>query len=97
MSNVFEVLTQDQWNEAGAGGSAEKGEYGRILVAFADSGAQYAQISTENGRFAGKQASSITTALKNARDGKQAPEGVSDLRISSRKGTIFLENPAVAG
>jgi hypothetical protein len=95
--SVFEVLNQEQWNEAGAGGSAEKGEYGRILSEFASAGARYAQISTETGRFAGKQASSITTALKNARDGKSAPEGVENLRISSRKGTIFLENPAVEG
>lgn len=93
--SVFEVLTTEQWNEKGAGGSAEKGEYGRILEAFVQSGARYAQISTESGRFAGKQASSISTALKNARDGKGAPEGVGELRVSSRKGTIFLENPAV--
>lgn len=97
MSNVFEALDQEAWQESGAGSTAEKGEYGRILKSFVEAGVRYAKISTETGKFAGRKASSIATALKQARDGKNAPEGVSDenVRITSKDGSVYLENQAV--
>ena len=94
--SVFEVLSDEEWTESGAGATAEKGEYGRILAAFAASGQRYAKISTEAGRFAGRKASSITTALKNARDAKSAPDGLEGIRVSSKNNMVFLENSAVA-
>ncbi len=100
---LFETLSQDEWNEAGGGGSVERGKYLNLLVAFAQSGQRFARIPTDRGPFAGKQASSISTALKNARDGKSAPDNVATVKISSKGGdkekgalgTVFLENTAV--
>lgn len=98
MSSVFETMDRDAWVEAGAGQSAQKGEYVGILNEFAASGQRYARILTapeSGGRFAGKQASSVTTALKNARDSKNAPDEVSKIKVSSKEGVIYLENEAV--
>lgn len=100
---LFEALSQDEWNESGGGGAVERGKYLNLLVAFAGSGQRYARIPTDRGPFSGKQASSISTALKNARDGKSAPDTVSTIKISSKggdkekgvTGTVFLENTAV--
>jgi hypothetical protein len=91
MSSVFEPMTQDEWVEAGAGASAAKGEYATILSQFAESGSQFARIPTETGRFAGKKASSVSTALKNARDSKSAPEGVAGIKVTSKNGIVYLE------
>ena len=102
LDNIFEVMDESEWAEAGAAASAEKGLYGRVLTAFANSGQRFARISTSTGQFAGKQASSVSTALKNARDGKNAPEGVQHVKVSSRTdketkvGTVYLENPNAA-
>jgi hypothetical protein len=93
---VFEVLSDEEWTEAGAGNSAEKGEYGRILSAFADSGQRFAKIPTDKGRFNGRKASSITTALKNARDSKSAPEAVAKIKVTSKNSIVYLENEALA-
>lgn len=103
MDQIFETLSADEWKEAGGGGSAERGLYSQILLDFVASGQRYAMIKTDAGRFAGKQASSISTALKNARDGKNAPDSVGTVKVSSRGGnkekgeggTVFLENTAV--
>lgn len=100
MSDVFETLSAEDWQESGAGAVAEKGEYGRILKAFVDSGEPYARISMTSGRFAGRKASTISMALKNARDSKNAPEGVGEnIRISSKSSReeggpsfVYLEN-----
>lgn len=103
--SVFETLTREEWVEQGAGSSARKGEYGTILVDFAGSGQRYARINTAadgNGRFAGKKASAVATALKQARDGKNAPAEVETIQISSKSekgadgiGVVFLENTSV--
>ncbi len=97
--SVFEVIDRDQWVEAGAGQAARKGEYAQILSDFMETGSRYAQISTDgegNGRFAGKSASSVSTALKGARDSKNAPDGVDAVVITSKNGVVFLENTAVS-
>jgi len=99
-----ETLSQDEWNESGGGGAAERGLYARVLEYVRDSGQRFHRISVESGPFAGKKPSSIATALKNARDGKNAPEGVDKIQISSQgpsekkgtKGAVFLENEAIA-
>ena len=99
MSSIFDVMTRDEWVESGAGAQAQKGEYASILKDFADSGARFAKISTAadgNGRFAGKQASQVATSLKQARDAKTPPEGVGEhIRVSSKEGTVYLENTEV--
>ena len=93
---VFETLSEDEWKESGAGLSAEKGEYARILQSFVDAGAKHARIPTDSGRFAGKKASTITTALKNARDAKNAPDGLDVVVVSSKNGSVYLRNKSVA-
>lgn len=97
--SVFETMSREEWVESGAGQSAQKGEYAQILTDFLGTGEQYARINTAaegNGRFAGKQASSVSTALKNARDSKNAPEGADAIKISSKNGIVFLENTTVS-
>ena len=101
---LFDTLDADEWKELGGGGSAERGLYSEVLKSFRDSGKRYARISTANGRFAGKKATSIATALKLTREGKNAPENVDSIKITSRgenpekgvEGAVFLENTAVA-
>jgi len=96
--SVFEVMDRDAWVESGAGQSAQKGEYAQILTDFLATGRRYANISTAadgNGRFAGKSASSISTALKGARDSKNAPEGADSIKVTSKSGVVFLENTSV--
>jgi len=93
---VFETLSEDEWKESGAGLSAEKGEYARILQSFVEAGAKHARIPTDSGRFSGKKASTITTALKNARDAKNAPDGLDVVEVSSKNGAVYLRNKSVA-
>lgn len=93
---VFDTLTDDEWTESGAGNSAEKGEYKRILESFVGAGVKFARIPMDSGRFAGRKASSVTTSLKSARDGKDAPEGSGTVEIKSKKNAVYLHNTAVA-
>lgn len=101
---LFEALTPDAWREAGGGGAAERGLYTRVLTGFAASNQRYAQIPMNRGVFNGKKASSVATALKNAKDSKNAPDGLDTIKVSSRgenaekgiTGMVFLENVAVA-
>lgn len=101
---LFETISADEWRDQGGGGAAERGLYTRVLTAFAQSGQRYARISMARGTFAGKKSSSVATALKNAKDSKNAPDGLETVKISSRgqndekgiEGVVFLENTAVA-
>ncbi len=103
--SVFETLSRDEWIAQGAGQSARKGEYSEILAQMAESGQRYFRIDTAangNGRFAGKKASAVATALKQARDAKGAPENLSTIQITSKSekgaegiGVVFVENTAV--
>lgn len=93
--SVFETMTQEEWVESGAGQSAQKGEYASILADFLGTGQRFARISTAadgGGRFAGKKASSVSTALKQARDAKNAPDGTDAIKVSSKDGIVYLEN-----
>lgn len=98
--SMFETLDSEAWAEAGAPGTVSRGQYGQILVDFANAGVRYAKIGLGEGTpLAGKSASTIATALKNARDSKNAPEGVGDnIKISGREKlqAVFLENTDVA-
>jgi hypothetical protein len=102
-TGLFEELSADEWKEQGGGGSTERGLYGKVLTQFAASGRKYAVISMAKGRFAGKKASSVATALKNTKDGKNAPEGVEHVKITSKgdnkekgiDGAVFLENTSI--
>lgn len=104
VSNAFtETLTADEWVESGGGGALRHGIYSQVLEYVRDSGIRYHRIPMDRGPFAGKKASSVSTALKQARDGKNAPKGVDKIDISSQgvnekkgtKGVVFLENTAV--
>lgn len=103
--SAFEVVSREEWVEQGAGNSARKGEYTSILGEMADSGQRYFRINTakdSGGRFAGKKASAVATALKQARDAKNAPENLSNIQITSKSekgaegiGLVFVENTGV--
>jgi hypothetical protein len=90
--SVFEVMTEEQWDESGAGTSAEKGFYAQVLADFAASGGKYATISTESGKFKGRKASALSTSLKQARDSKNAPEGVAGIEVRAKKSAVYLHN-----
>lgn len=107
-SNMSEVtfteqLTADEWAAEGGTGSAERGVYAQVLIYVRDSGVRFHRIPMDRGPFQGKKAASVGTALKQARDGKNAPEGVSGIKVSAKganeekgtKGTVYLENTAI--
>jgi hypothetical protein len=104
VGNLFEEISADEWRTEGGGGSAERGLYTKVLVAFHTGGKRYARIPMNRGVFNGKKSSSVATALKNAKDAKSAPEGLDSIKVSSRGqnddkgivGMVFLENTAVA-
>lgn len=108
---LFETLSKDDWVEQGGGGSAERGLYTRVLQAVVERGERYNRIPMDRGPFAGKQASSVATALKSAQEGTKtipAPASFAALRISSKgekraedgsvvqRGVVYIENTAVA-
>lgn len=96
MSDLFTVRDKESWRAAGGGAQAEKGLYVQLLEAFIGTGERYAEISVTNGHFAGKKTQSVATAIKQARDGKSAPEGASAVKVNSKGDCVFLENTAVA-
>ena len=104
-ADVFEPVSEEEWASLGGNGQAAKGMYVGILKSFLDSGHRTATISVTKGRFQGKKASSVATALKTARDGKNAPKEISEIEVTSKgpskdgntPGLVFLKNPAVAG
>jgi len=100
-----ETLTADEWQESGGAGTLRHGIYTQVLEYVVNSGVRYHRIPMDRGPFAGKKASSVSTALKQARDGKSAPKGVNEnsIKISSQganekrgtKGVVFIENTNV--
>lgn len=98
-----EALTQDEWSSEGGGGSAERGVYAQVLIYVRDSGVRYHRIPMDRGPFAGKKAQSVAASLKSAQSGKNAPENVDALKITSKganeekgtKGVVYIENTAV--
>ena len=92
--SVFEVLTEEQWDESGAGTAAEKGFYAEVLQEFVAAGVKYATIPTDSGKFKGRKASALSTSLKQARDSKNAPENVGTVEIRAKKNAVYLHNTA---
>lgn len=103
-SGVFEAVNEEEWTALGGNGQAAKGMYVGILASFLASELPFATISVTKGQFAGKKASSVATALKTARDGKNAPKEIQNIEVTSKgpskdgntPGLVFLKNPAVA-
>lgn len=100
---LTETLTEEEWASEGGSGSTEHGMYTKVLVYVRDSGERFHRIPLDRGPFKGKKASSVSTALKQARDSKNAPENVAGIKVKSRGGNeekgvkpmVFLENTAV--
>ena len=95
MSELFQVVEKDEWRSAGGGAQAEKGLYTQLLEQFIAGGGRYATISCSNGHFAGKKTQSVSTAIKQARDAKNAPEGAAGIKVNSKGENVFLENTNV--
>lgn len=101
--SVFETISGDEFASSGAGQSAEKGEHLQILTNFAETGERYGIIrlvdeegnAVPGARFAGRKASTIATALKQAANSKDAPESVAGVKVMSKKGNVYLMNEAV--
>jgi hypothetical protein len=97
MSDLFTTVdSKEEWQAEGGGAQAEKGMYVKLLEQYIATGKRYATISTEDGAFAGKKTQSVATAIKQARDGKSAPEGADSVKVNSKGSKVFLENTAVA-
>jgi hypothetical protein len=105
-TQLFETLTAEEYKEQGGGGAAGRGTYAGLLIAFAQTGERFARITTaDGGIMPGKKASSIATALKNAKKSDNAPSIVKQISVTSRGakegdgpnslGVVFLENEAV--
>lgn len=103
---LFETLSQEEWVEQGGGGAAERGIYTTALLQVVNSGERYFRIPTDRGPFQGKKASSVATALKNARDAKSAPAEIARtvgegentkpaIRITSQGGNKENGSPGV--
>ena len=95
MSELFTVRPKDEWRAEGGGAQAEKGLYNQLLEAFIATGERYATISVSNGHFEGKKTQSVSTAIKQARDAKNAPEGAAAVKVNSKGDNVFLENTAI--
>jgi hypothetical protein len=99
-ADVFTPVDESEWQSLG-GGAASKGMYVKVLTAFAESGHRTATIGVNGGLFNGKKASAVATSLKAARDGKNAPDAIKGLEISSKgekdgsPALVFLKNPSV--
>lgn len=92
--STFEVeaLSQEEWNEAGAA-STNRGAYRSVLESFANAGIRFARIPAE--QLEGRKTASVVTALKQALDSKDAPDAFEHIKISSKKGAVYLLNEAV--
>lgn len=96
VSELFTTASRDEWRAQGGGGAAAKGMYNDLLREVLASGERYVIVSTENGAFSGKKTASVATAIKQARDGKNAPEGAENIKVNASGTNVFLENTAIA-
>lgn len=92
---LFEVMGDEEWAEVGAV-TSQRGEYKSLLEQIVNAGVKFARIPTDKGPFNGRKASTLVTSLKGARDAKDAPDTFEGLKISSKKGAIYIHNTAVA-
>lgn len=91
---MFETLTDEELGEA-LSSQRSKGEYKTILTQIVDNGVKAARIPTDRGAFEGRKASTVKTGFENARKADDAPESFKQLKVSSKKGTVYIVNQAV--
>jgi hypothetical protein len=92
---MFETLSDEELGEALSSVRA-KGEYKSILQQIVDGGVRAARIPTDRGPFEGRKASTVKTGFENARKADDAPEEFKQLKVSSKKGNVYIVNQAVA-
>ena len=92
---MFEPLSDEELGEALSSVRA-KGEYRSILQQIVDGGVRAARIPTDRGAFEGRKASTVKTGFENARKADDAPEEFKALKVSSKKGNVYIVNTAVA-
>lgn len=101
--SVVETISAEDFAASGAGTSAQKGEWLQALQDFANTGERFGIIRLVDAegnpipgaRFAGRKASTISTALRAAAEHKNAPEDVAQIKVMSKKGNVYLLNEAV--
>lgn len=91
---MFEPLSDEELSEALSSQRA-KGEYKSILQQIVDGGVAAARIPTDRGPFNGRKASTVKTGFENARKADDAPEAFKQLKVSSKKGNVYIVNQAV--
>jgi hypothetical protein len=92
---MFEALSDEEIGEA-LSSQRSKGEYKSILQQIVDNGVRAARIPTDRGPFEGRKASTVKTGFENARKADDAPEEFKQLKVSSKKGNVYIVNTAVA-
>jgi len=93
---MFEPLSDEEIGEA-LSSVRSKGEYKSILQQIVDNGVRAARIPTDKGHFEGRKASTVKTGFENARKADDAPESFKQLKVSSKKGNVYIVNQAVTG
>jgi len=93
---MFEPLSDEEIGEA-LSSVRSKGEYKSILQQIVDNGVRAARIPTDKGHFEGRKASTVKTGFENARKADDAPEEFKQLKVSSKKGNVYIVNQAVTG
>lgn len=79
------------------GKSRSRGEYTTQLRNFIESGMQGAQVSLENGPFAGKKVASVKSGFENAKSNTKNPvEGSEHIAVVVDGDNVFLINKALA-
>ncbi len=92
---MFEPLSDEELGEA-LSAQRSKGEYKTILQQIVDGGVKAARIPTDRGAFEGRKASTVKTGFENARKADDAPEEFKQIKVSSKKGTVYVVNHNVA-
>lgn len=92
---MFEALSEEEVSEALSSQRA-KGEYKAILEQIVSGKVRAARIPTDRGPFSGRKASTVKTGFENARKSDDAPEAFKQLKVSSKKGNIYIVNGNVA-
>lgn len=91
---MFEQLSEEEVSEALSSQRA-KGEYRTILQQIVDNAVRAARIPTDRGPFEGRKTSTVKTGFENARKADDAPEEFKSLKISSKKGNVYIVNGLV--
>jgi hypothetical protein len=92
---MFEALSDEEVAEALSSQRA-RGEYRTILQQIVDNAVPAARIPTDRGPFNGRKTSTVKTGFENARKADDAPDTFKQLKISSKKGNVYIVNANVA-